>query len=294
MRQLVVALLSCAIGVAVLAPAAFGQARRTVADPAGGPSWTADVRSGDGRREQCVVLRRGRLAKGRYCASFAGSAVYEYTTRRETGAQIDPRRWRTVYVVNLSRSVVRATLTTLDGVVTYRRGRGPRVLLAVLRGDAPQARLDAVVERGSRTRRISAGPPATVTVPDPLGENPWRLVRDTDGRQSACVRWERVRRFTPATVDLPRGRERCGDPGDAIAVAAADRVDGRLVVTGVAGEDVRSVVLRSQAGSRPTELDDETGGFLAVLSGDVDPASLTVVATLRGGRRVTRALTSTR
>jgi hypothetical protein len=216
--------------------------------------------------------------------------VFQYTTRREIGVQIDPRRWRTVFVVRLAPAVRRATLTTIDGTVTYRRGRGPRVLLAVLRGDVPQGRLRVVVGVGSRSRAIFGGPPATLAVPDPQQGDPWGLAPDPDGRQDACVRWERVRRFTPRGADLPRGPERCGDRDEPLAVVAADRAAGRLVVTGVARGDVRSVVLRAQDGSRPVALDEDTGGFLAVLAGDVDPASLVAVATLRDGRQVSRPL----
>ena len=53
---------------------------------------------------------------------------------------------------------------------------------------------------------------------------------------------------------------------------------------------MRSVVLRGQAGSTQVRRDPDTGAFLAVLPGDVDPASLRVVATPLDGRRVIATL----
>jgi hypothetical protein len=274
----------------LLVPPAEADHRRSVADPGGATTWTADVRRGDAAREQCVVLRRGRTGKGTYCQRFSRRAVFEYTSRRETGAAIDPLRWRTVFVVNLAPEVERATLTTLDGVLTYRRGRGPRVLLAVLRGDVEQGELRVTVGRGERARTVTTGRPATLTVPDPVEGNPWRLARDADGG-SACVRWERVRRYTPAERELARGPRRCGASNAPIAVAAADRADGRLIVSGTTRGDVRSVALRTSDGAtRPVRRDRESGGFLAVLTGVTDPATLTVVATLRDGRQTTLEL----
>jgi hypothetical protein len=159
-----------------------------------------------------VVLRRGRTGKGRFCSRLTSRTVFQYTTRRETGGD-DPRRWRTILVVALAPNVERATLRTTDGVATYRRGRGPRVLLAVLAGDVEQGLLRATVRSGSRTRTATAGTVPRVTVPDPRGDDPWRLARD-DGGTRACVRWERVRRFTtPARTVRARGPERCAPRG---------------------------------------------------------------------------------
>ena len=270
---------------ALLAPAASAQERRSFADPDGGPSWTAQLREGG----QCSVLRKGRTVKGRYCGALNRRAVFQYTARREIGEEIDPQRWRTVFVVRFARVVRRATLTTLDGTVTYRRGRGPRVLLAVLRGDVEQGRLRVTVGRGSAARTILGGAVVPLSVPDPQRGDPWALDAGAGG---ACVRWERIRRFTPPGTELARGPERCGDGDEPLAVAAADRSDDRLVVTGVARRDVTSVVLRAQDGSRPVALDPDTGGFLAVLAGEVEPATLTAVATLRDGRQVSRPLTT--
>jgi hypothetical protein len=284
MRRAALVLLVSFAGVVAPAQA---QERRTVRDPGGATAWTAELRSGaDGRT--CAVLQRGRTGKGRFCARLSTRTVFQYTTRRETGT--DPRRWRTIFVVLLSPRVERATLRTADGTTAYRRGRGPRLLLAVLAGDVEQGQLRATVRSGSRTRTAVAGRAPAVSFADPLGDDPWRLARGA-GRERPCVRWERVRRFTqPARTVRARGAERCGSGRVPIPVAAADRVDGRLVVTGVASEDVRAIVLRGQAGSTQVRRDPDTGAFIAVLAGDVDPASLRVVGTLRGGRQAARAL----
>ena len=293
-RRATFAVLAAVAVPSLLAPPAGADHRRSVADPDGAATWTADVRSGDARGEQCVVLRKGRTGKGTYCERLSRRAVFEFTSRRETGADIDPLRWRTVFVISLAPEVERATLTTVDGVVTYRRGRGPRVLLAVLRGDVEQGELRVTVGRGDRARTITAGRPATLTVPDLVEGNPWRLARETE-RGSACVRWERVRRYTPPGRELARGPSRCGTGNAPIAVAAADRADGRLIVSGTTRDDVRSVALRTPGGAtRPVRRDRETGGFLAVLGGATDPATLTVVAILRDGRRVSRAVAAAR
>jgi len=169
---------------------------------------------------------------------------------------------------------------------------GPPWTAEVRSGDVEQGELRVTARSGGRTRTARAGIAPGVTMADPLGDDPWRLARATAGDGgAACVRWERVRRFTrPARTVRARGRERCGPRDEPVGVAAADRVDGRLVVTGVAAGDVRSAVLRGQAGSTLLRRDPHTGAFLGVLAGDTDPASLRVVATLRGGRRVARAL----
>jgi hypothetical protein len=288
MRRLATVLLVSFAGTAASADA---QERRTVRDPAGATAWTAELRTADARGQTCVVLRRGRTGKGRFCSRLSSRTVFQYTTRRETGGD-DPRRWRTIIVVALAPDVERATLRTTDGMATYRRGRGPRVLLAVLAGDVEQGLLRATVRSGSRTRTATAGTVPRVTVPDPRGDDPWRLARDAGGTR-ACVRWERVRRFTtPARTVRARGPERCAPRGGAapVPLAFAETVDERLVITGVAADGVRSVVLRGQAGSTRVARDPDTGAFLAVLAGDVDPASLRVVARLLDGRQVIRPL----
>lgn len=271
-------------------PAAAAQERRVVRDPGGLPSWTAEMRSAaDGR--DCAVLRRGRLLKGRYCERLSASRPLSYIQLRETAT--DPRDWRTIFVISLARSVTSARLETLNGVKTYVRGRGPRVLLAVLRGNVEQSRVTVRARIGRFTRILSAGRPVTLRVEDPLGGAGWRLAPDTDaaGSERRCVAWERMRsRFGESAGERAEGRPHCGDADAAIPVAFAERVEGRLVITGVVRDDVATVSLRGNDGTRPVRRDADSGEFLAVLPGDVDPDGLTVVATLRDGTRVTQAL----
>ena len=227
MRRLTAVLLVLFSGTAASAEA---QERRTVRDPAGATAWTAELRAADARGQSCVVLRRGRTGKGRSCSRLSSRTVFQYTTRRETEA--DPRRWRTIFIVALAPNVERATLRTTDGVTTYRRGRGPRVLLAVLAGDVEQGLLRVTVRSGSRTRTATAGTAPAVTVGDRRGDDPWRLARGagdgTTGDERPYVRWERVRRFTtPARTVRARGPERCArrDEGAPVPLAFADVVD---------------------------------------------------------------------
>lgn len=271
--------------------AADAQERRVVKDPGGLPSWTAQLR--ETSAGTCAVVRRGRLPRGLYCSRLSDRRVFSYVTRRETHTRAE--RWRTVFVITFARSILRASLTTPEGTVRYRRGRGPRVLLAVLAGDVEQARLAVTVRSGSRAKTIVAGPPVTPTVDDPLGGAAWRLAPDTDAADAerACVAWQRVRpRFSVPAGDRTSGARRCGDADAAIPVAAAERVDGRLVVTGVAGPGMRSVVLRANDGTRALRRDRRSGEFLAVLPGDVDPAGLTVVATTKDDETTTREVTT--
>lgn len=290
MRHAAVALLVSAAATVVPASPAAAQERRRVADPLGAAGWTAELRRSRATGEDCAVVRQGRAVRTRSCGALSSRTVFRYATLRRTG-EVDPRRWRTVFAVTFARSVERATLTTADGRTTYRRGRGPRVLLAVLAGDVEQGLLRVRVRDGRGQRRtLTAGQAPGVTFADPLGGDGWRLASG-DGRR--CVAWERVRRFTrPVRTVRASGPERCASASgdDALRLAVADREDGRLVVTGVADEDARSVVLRTVAGSVQARRDPETGAFLAVLGRGVDPASVRVVVTLPGGRQATGPL----
>jgi hypothetical protein len=138
--------------------------------------------------------------------------------------------------------------------------------------------------------------PPTLTVADPAVGKPVWLARDTLQDERRCVRWERVRRYTPRSQELLPGPAAAVARRDRpIGVAAADRAEGRVVVTGVTRSDVRSVALREADGAvTRVSRDERTGGFLAVLPGETDAAALTVVATLRDGRQVTRAVAAAR
>lgn len=273
------------LGVAADAGAA---SRVSVADPAGGPRWTAtqSVRS-DGRT--CTTLRHGRAGKGTTCARLGSSTVFSYITRNEHRPR--PRDSRTIFIVALAPNVVRGRLLTPGRTRTYRRRSGrPRLLLAVLAGRVERPTLSVDVRIGNRTTRLIEGPPPAVQVPDPLDGPAWRSRTAAASGGGVCMGWERVPPRFATTPEPERGQPRCGDPDAPVPVAAAQRVSGRLVIFGLVGAGVRSAVLRTPSGDRPLALESKTRALLAVLPGDADPASLRVIARLADGREVERAL----
>ena len=282
------AALTAAAALALPAQASAAD-RVSVADPGGGARWTATQRTGDNGRI-CVAVRRGKLAKGTRCARLAGRLVYSYDVRTERAAT--PRSARTIFIVSFARSVVRARLQTPGGARTYRRRSGrPRVLLAVLAGRVERPQLIVDVKRGSRTTRVIEGAPPAVQVADPLGGPAWRT-RPSFGPSGngSCASWERVPpRFSP-TPSPAQGKVVCGDADDDVPVAAADEVEGRLVVYGLGGASVRSAVLRGPDGDTTLALEPKTRALLAVLPAGTDPAALRVVARLADGREVERSL----
>ena len=279
------AALAAVLLLAVTAADAGAADRVSVADPAGGARWTATptVRA-DGRT--CVTIRRGREGKGTSCARLGSRFVYSYVVRT-----VRARRWRdarTVLVVSMAASVVRARLQTPGGTRAYRRGGGrPRVLLAVLAGRVERPTLTVDVLTAGGAVRLVEGPPPAVQVADPLGGAAWR---SHSGGGGACVGWERVPPRFADTPEPERGKSRCGDPDADVPVAAAQRVSGRLVIFGLARAGVRSAVLRTPRGDQPLPLESKTRAMLAVLPGETDPSTLRVVARMGDGREVVRAL----
>ena len=282
------ALLSVAAVCALLAPSVADAADRRVQDPGDGPVWTASASESRGGRT-CAIVRQGTVRKSRYCERLTRSAPYSYNVRYETPPERE--RWRTVFTITFSRDVVSATLHTPDGVKRYRRGVGPRVLLAVLAGRVEEPPLEVRV-RGARGALIvtrGGGDPAA-EVADPLGGPAWRTVVESRSPRRTCVSWQRVTpRFGGPPGDPPEGRFRCGDPSVNVVAAGVDRVAERVVVVGLAGPAVRSVALRGP-GNPPLTFDRTSRSFLAVLPEGTDAATLTLVATLRDGRTVERPL----
>jgi hypothetical protein len=269
--------------------AGTAQAQRiSVADPAGGARWTARQTAGEQGRV-CVRLMHGKLNKGTSCARLSGQTVSSYNLRTYSAA--NPRAVRTVILAAFSEQVVRAQVQTPDGQRSYRRRAGrPRILLAVLAGRVERPTLRAEVKLRGRTRTVVTGPEPAVQVADPLGGTAWRSLTAAGSGGGVCVGWERVPpRFEPVPTPA-RGAPRCGDPAADVPVAAAQVVDGRLVVFGLGGARVRSALLRGPAGDRTLALEPSTRALLAVLPGDTDPATLTVIAKLGDGREVARAL----
>src|SRR5829696_3786892 len=226
--------------------------RVSVADPAGGARWTA-TQSTEASGRTCTTLRRGRASKGKTCARLSGRTVYVYVLRNERASR--PRAARTALVVTLAPSVVRARLSTPGGARTYRRRSGrARILLAVLAGRVERPTLTVDVRSGGRTTRVIEGPPPSVKAADPFGGPAWRSRTAAASADEACVAWERVPPRFAATPQPASGQDRCGPAGADVPVAAAERVSGRLVIFGVAGEGVQSAVLRTPSGDRPLRI----------------------------------------
>jgi hypothetical protein len=264
--------------LAVPAAASAGQGSIRVPDPAGGTPWTAAV--GKVGSRTCVTVRRGADRKPRECARLSASRslsrVFLYSVRVDTAP--DPRDSRTIAVAVFGNAVARARLQSPDGVVTFRRGRrrGPGILLAVMAGrvERPTLRVDVRTRRG--LQRLRNAPPEGLEVADPQGGAAWKAVALAASGERACVRWERI----PGRFDVPpsplRGPLTCGPGNDRIPVAVAQRADGRIVVTGIAGADSGSLQLLVSGQPQPMSLDRRSRAFLAILPASVDTNALVV------------------
>ncbi len=202
-----------------------------------------------------------------------------------------------MYLVAFDRSVVRARLSVPGRTVRYRRGRNrPRILMVVVRGFTERGALRADVRVGGRTVRLVTRPLGAQTS-DPEGGPAWRVVPDRAERGAAgCLRWERVPpRFAPVP-EPERGSESCGAGSDRLGIAVADSLGGpdRTIVTGLVGDDVRAVRVRSGGLERSAAIDSASGAFIAVLPSAVDPDTVEVVLTLADGTEFVQAVGSSR
>ena len=235
----------------------------TTADPDGGAAWTARLAK-SGARGECATVKRGAETKSRFCARLTPKAPFQYSVIYET--EDDPQRWRTAFVVVFSKAVRSATLETPDGRRSYTNRRA-RILLVVLRGRVEQGELTTRVRVGDRTYTATAGRRTTAEVSDPLGEAGWRTVPDSfTGARRVCVAWERAPLRFGGTAPSPRaGREHCGNARASQPVAAAEHVDGRLVVLGLVGPRTTSVELRDGETELPLAFDRRTHSYIAVV-----------------------------
>lgn len=259
----------------------------SVADPAGGARWTV-TQSVSGSRI-CGQLRRGTKARTRPCARLDGRLAFSYHVRTENAQR--PRDVRTVLVILLTPDVVSAKLSTPGGPKTYRRRSGrPRILLAVLSGRVEQPKLTVHVRRGGKLVTVVQEAPPAARAADPAGGPAWRSVQAEGSGGGVCAAWERVpARF--GTLPQPlRGTPRCGPAGAVVPVAAAQLVDGRLVVFGRASAPVTGLRLTGPGLTKAVALEPTSRALLSVLPGGVDPAGLRLVARLADGREVERAL----
>ena len=287
-------LTAAALTVALAAPSAAsaGGSSITVADPGGGTPWTARVTESGSRT--CVTVSRGADRKPRECAPLAAtrslSRVFMYSVRVDTAA--DPQQTRTIAVALFAANVRAARLHGPDGTVIFRRGRrrGAGVMLAVIAGRVERPPLRVEVRTRRRIVVVRNAAPSGLQVADPQGGAAWRTAAFAGSRGRACVRWERV----PGRFEVPpsplRGALRCGPGGGDVPVAAAQRVDGRVVVTGLAGSGASRLVLRGPGIELPLVVEERSQAFLAVLPGGTDPAALRLRYTTGRGASRERAV----
>lgn len=277
-----------ALLVTLAVPAEAGAKPRVSArDPDGGPRWTATQSTRSGRT--CVRISRGSRVRATTCARVDRRVVFAYDVRTERG--LTPRKTRTVLVATFAPNVVSASVATPDGRRSYRRRRGrARVLFVVLAGRVERPVLTAKVRTAAGTTVVRSAQAPAVQVADPIGGPAWRSRTAQASGGDVCVAWERVPPRFAATPSPEAGRPACGDPDRDVPVAAAQTVDGRLVVFGLAGPAVRSAVLRTPSGDRTVGLEPSTRALLAVVRADTDPAQLRLVVRLGDGREVERPL----
>lgn len=283
-RNLAIGVLAAVVCSAAASGAAAAEPRRA-ADPGGGPGWSARVSSESGGRT-CSAVRQGRTEKGRYCARLGPTAPFLYSVRYDQPP--DRQRWRTVVVITLSPNALSARLSAPGRVYTYRRGIGPRVLLAVLAGRVEQPPLAVRVRTGpGRVTVARGGGEPAAQVADPLGEQEWRTVVERRSRTRACVAWQRVPpRFGGPEASPDEGPFRCGRARSPVVATGVDAVLGRTVVTALLSRKVRRVALRGPGEPRIT-FDRTSRSAIAVLPEGIAPADLTLVAFLRNGATLT-------
>ena len=286
MRRTAVLIALVAGGVAC-GDAAAQQAVR-VQDPGEGEVWSATASDTRGGRT-CAFVFQGSARKGRYCETLGTGVPYAYNVRYETPPE--KPAWRSVFTIVLSRQVTSATLSTPDGVRRYVRGRGPRVLLAVVAGRVEQPPLVVRVRgRGGRTLVARGGSDPAAEVQDPLGGPGWRTVVESRSARRACVSWQRVEpRYGGPEAQPSEGRFVCRDPGLTVVAARAEAAGGRVVVFGLVGPRVARVALRGPD-DPPLVFDRASRSVLAVLPEGADPSSLRLVVTLADGRAVEQQL----
>lgn len=273
------------VGVSLTLPVADAlgaSGRISVPDPGGQGRWLGSMQElGGGQACAHVTRTREPRTATRFCARLSPQSVYVYGAFYRKAH--NPRTWRTALVVGFHPAVVRARLSVAGRTVRYRRGRGPRMLLAVVRGYVERGALSIDARRDGRIVTVTAAGQPGAIAKDPGGGAAWRAVAER-----GCVRWQRVPpRF--AEVPAPKaGIPECWSAGRRVVESAADVVEqqDRTVVTGMAGGNVRSARVRSAAGEHPVALDRRTGALIAVLAGQLLAEDLELVATLDDGSEI--------
>jgi hypothetical protein len=212
-----------------------------------------------------------------------------------------------------ARTVVSGVAGTDARQVTAYGPTGPRQLrlgpdgsfITVYQGEPEQVRPQiVVVSRGGRSQRIAFEQSSANEVPDPGRGAPWVVSTEADLQGSAgldedCA--QASQNPTQAQPNLgmrPMTPEVCGHLSSQPLFVLMRRfvpesgrggpfpwgnAPARTLVYGIADPRVTSLSLEGAGSTRRLPIDRHGGSFLAVLDGHVDPASLTLTASLDDG-----------
>lgn len=160
-----------------------------------------------------------------------------------------------------------------------------------------------VVTRDGHAHTIALEQSAAFEVPDPSAGAGWVASSEADLEANAfpdedCVQVTREpSQIEPSQATLALTPEICGRlgvrplivqmrrfvPGEDADPFPWGNSPSRTIVYGIATPRVESLKLAGAGSPRVVRIDPHGGAFLAVLDGHVDPRSLTLTATLRGG-----------
>jgi hypothetical protein len=219
--------------------------------------------------------------------------------------------------IGSSPSEARTVLSGVAGsgarsVTAYAVGTAPRRLklgvqgsfITVYAGSAEEVQPRVVVvTRDGHTHAIALEQSAAFEVPDPNGRAAWVAGTEADLQSHAfpdedCVQVTRAPTQTESSLGmLPLTPEVCGRlggnplivqmrrfvPGEDSTPFPWGNAPSRTIIYGIATPRVKNLTLAGAGAPRALSIDPHGGAFLAVLDGHVDPRSLTLTATLRGG-----------
>jgi hypothetical protein len=176
--------------------------------------------------------------------------------------------------------------------------------ITVYAGEAEEVSPRLVIVAGDgHARTIALEQSGAFETPDPEGGAAWAASAEPDLEPNAfpdedCVQVTRQpSQREPSHVTLSLTPEICGRlgasplfvqmrrfvPGEDAAPFPWGDSPSRTIVYGVATPRVESLTLTGAGAARALAIDHRGGAFMAVLSGHVDPGSLTLIATLRTG-----------
>jgi hypothetical protein len=285
-----------------------------VRDPDGGPVW--DVRTSRSRTG-AVCETVGQVLDGelgllgldrRFRALPAGAADTCSTPQRSGATLAGARAFRggaslsDLTVVNgVAAPGVRRAIAVAGGRTVAMKLGPAGAFLAVFQGLPEQVRPRVVLtDAAGRRTTLRFADTGEFIAGDPTGGAPWAIDYRAGASGLRCVAAHRERgpdsplpsprgTFNPEVASVP---PRCGTPAHGVVAirrfVPRDQRSGhafwwglnpaRTVVWGVAPAGVRNVVLTGNGAPRKVAADRPHGGFLAVLSGRVDPRRLHVSA----------------